>query len=149
EVLAVGDALFQKKCLNKMQDVGQQGRTVLFVSHNMPAITRLCGRTLLLAEGRVLQDGPSHKVVNFYLNSDLGTTAAREWRDLASAPGDDIVRLCAVRVVTEDGTITDLLDVRRPVGLQIEYEVLRSGYTLLPHFTVHTESGVLAFIAWD
>ena len=58
EVLAVGDARFQKKCLNKMQDVGQQGRTVLFVSHNMQAITRLCQRAILLEGGTMVQDGP-------------------------------------------------------------------------------------------
>ena len=86
EVLAVGDARFQKKCLNKMQDVGQHGRTVLFVSHNMPAITRLCERVILLDEGRVLQDGPSYQVVRTYLNSGLGTSAAREWSDPAKAP---------------------------------------------------------------
>src|SRR6266850_572767 len=72
EVLAVGDAAFQKKCLSKMQDVGRQGRTVLFVSHNMPAVTRLCPRTILLDQGRVLFDGPSSEVVGAYLNSGLG-----------------------------------------------------------------------------
>jgi lipopolysaccharide transport system ATP-binding protein len=149
EVLAVGDAAFQKKCLNKMQDVGQQGRTVLFVSHNMPAVTRLCERTILLNDGRIVQDGPSHKVVGAYLNSGLGTTAAREWKDLSKAPGNDIVRLCAVRVRTEDRQISEAVDVRKSVGIEIEYEVLKAGYNLLPHYTVHTESGVLAFIAWD
>src|SRR5215468_2845592 len=87
EVLAVGDIRFQKKCLGKMQDVGQQGRTVLFVSHNMPAITRLCERALRLDEGHVVQDGPSHRVVSAYLTSDVGTMAAREWPDPAQAPG--------------------------------------------------------------
>src|SRR6266849_2881953 len=87
EVLAVGDARFQKKCLNKMQDVGQQGRTVLFVSHNMSAITRLCERAILVEEGRILHDGPSSEVVAAYLASGLGTTAAREWPDSANAPG--------------------------------------------------------------
>ncbi len=77
EVLAVGDATFQKKCLNKMQDVGREGRTVFFVSHNMPAITRLCQRAILLNEGHILCDGPSHQVVGTYLNSGLGTTAVR------------------------------------------------------------------------
>src|SRR5690348_9588702 len=81
EVLAVGDVRFQKKCLNKMQDVGQQGRTVVFVSHSMAAITRLCSRTILLDEGRVLADGPTHQVVADYLNAGLGTSAEREWRD--------------------------------------------------------------------
>src|SRR5665213_3035185 len=63
EVLAVGDASFQKKCLAKMEDVGQHGRTVVFVSHNMMAVTRLCERTILLDEGRVVADGRSSDVV--------------------------------------------------------------------------------------
>ncbi len=149
EVLAVGDAGFQKKCLNKMEDVGRQGRTVLFVSHNMPAVTRLCGRAILLDEGRLLRDGPSHQVVGVYLNSSLGTTAAREWHDPTKAPGNDIVRLCAVRVRTEDGLITDAVDIRRAVGIEMEYEVLKAGYALWPHFTMHNEDGVYLFVAID
>ncbi|MCS6926686.1 MAG: ABC transporter ATP-binding protein, partial [Candidatus Binatia bacterium] len=69
EVLAVGDVNFQRKCLDKMQDVGQQGRTVLLVSHNMSAVTRLCERAVLLHQGQVIQDGPAHQVVSTYLNS--------------------------------------------------------------------------------
>src|SRR5499433_3462119 len=60
EVLAVGDVRFQNKCINKMQTIGDGGRTVLFVSHDMSAVTRLCPRTILLDDGRVLHDGPSH-----------------------------------------------------------------------------------------
>jgi len=149
EVLAVGDATFQKKCLNKMEDVGQQGRTVLFVSHTMPAVTRLCERTILLDEGHVLQDGPSYQVVSTYLTSGLGTTAAREWPDLAKAPGNHIVRLCAVRVRTEDGLVTETVDIRRPVGIEIEYEVLESGYALWPHFTLHNEEGIRVLVSFD
>jgi lipopolysaccharide transport system ATP-binding protein len=67
EVLAVGDASFQRKCLDKMQDVGRHGRTVLFVSHNIPAVTRLCDRAILLNEGRVVADGPAHKIASEYL----------------------------------------------------------------------------------
>jgi len=149
EVLAVGDAAFQKKCLNKMEDVGQQGRTVLFVSHNMPAITRLCERTILLDDGRVLEDGSSHRVVGVYLSSGLGTTAAREWLDPAQAPGDDVVRLCAVRVRTEDGETTDTVDIRQPVGIEIEYEVLKPDYALWPHFTLHNDEGIRIFVSFD
>ena len=96
EVLAVGDVAFQRKCLDKMQDVGKKGRTVLFVSHNMPAIARLCERTILLDSGGVREDGPSHRVVANYLSSDVGTTAAREWRDAAAAPGNRTARRRAV-----------------------------------------------------
>jgi lipopolysaccharide transport system ATP-binding protein len=149
EVLAVGDVRFQKKCLNKMQHVGQQGRTVFFVSHNMPAITRLCERTILLEEGRMIQDGPSHKVVSAYLNFELGTTAMREWPDSARAPGSEVVRLRAVRVRTGEGRITEAVDIRQPVGIEIEYDVLKPGYLLMPHFMLFNEEGVCAFSAHD
>src|SRR5437870_2431352 len=72
EVLAVGDAEFQKKCLKKMEETGRSGRTVLFVSHNMPSITRLCRRCVLLDEGVVRRDGPSAEVAADYLRSGAG-----------------------------------------------------------------------------
>jgi lipopolysaccharide transport system ATP-binding protein len=87
EVLAVGDADFQKKCLNKMDEVGTSGRTVLFVSHNMPAVTRLCTRALLMEEGRIIEEGTAEGIVRSYLNSGTGTSAYREWNDPAAAPG--------------------------------------------------------------
>jgi len=149
EVLAVGDSSFQKKCLNKMQDVGEQGRTVLFVSHNMPAVTRLCERTILLDEGGVLMDGPSYEVVGAYLSSGLGTTAVREWLDPAKAPASEAIRLRAVRVRTEDGQTAGTVDIRRPVGIEMEYEVLESGYTLMPHLVLYNQEGTLLFVAID
>ncbi len=149
EVLAVGDARFQKKCLNKMEDVGHQGRTVLFVSHNMPAITRLCERAILLDGGRKVLDGPSHRVVGAYMHSHLGTTAAREWPDLAKAPGDQIARLRAVRLRTEEGRLADTVDIRRPVEIEMEYEVLQSGRVLMPNFQFVNEEGMDIFSAHD
>lgn len=146
EVLAVGDGRFQRKCLDKMQDVGRQGRTVLFVSHNMPAITRLCPRTILLDAGQVISDGPSSQVVSAYLSSGLGTTAVRTWPDLNTAPGNDIVRLCAVRVCTEGGEVSDALDIRKPIAIEMEYEVLRSGHVLTPNYHFYNEEGVYSFV---
>jgi lipopolysaccharide transport system ATP-binding protein len=149
EVLAVGDAAFQKKCLQKMEDVGHQGRTVLFVSHNMPAVTRLCPRAILLEEGRVRQDGPAYQVAGGYLASGLGTTAIREWPNPETAPGREVVRLRAVRVRTQDGGIADAVDIRQPVAVEMEYEVLKSGYRLMPNFQFYTEEGIHAFSAHD
>ena len=149
EVLAVGDASFQKKCLNKMEDAGQQGRTVLFVSHDMTAITRLCQRAVWLDRGEVMRDGPSHQVAGAYLSSELGTTAAREWPDLNQAPGNDVVRLRAVRVRTEDGQISDVVDIRKPVGIEMEYEVLKAGSVLVPNLHFFVEEGVCAFASVD
>jgi lipopolysaccharide transport system ATP-binding protein len=149
EVLAVGDASFQRKCLNKMQSVSEQGRTVLFVSHDMTAVTRLCPRAILLEGGKVLHDGPAHEVVSSYLTSGLGTTAEREWNDPATAPGNDIARLRAVRVRTEDGRVTDAVDIRRPVGIEIEFTVLQSGHKLTPNFHVFNEEGINVFVTRD
>jgi lipopolysaccharide transport system ATP-binding protein len=149
EVLAVGDARFQKKCLNKMQDVGLHGRTILFVSHNMPAVTRLCERSILLEHGTLLRDGPSHQVISAYLNSGRGTMAEREWCSEAQAPGRDIARLRAVRVRTEDGKVAEAVDIRRPVGIEMEYDVLKSGYVLLPHYQFYNDDGICSFISFD
>ncbi len=149
EVLAVGDTSFQKKCLNKMQDIGQGGRTVLFVSHNMPAITRLCPRTVLLNDGKILCDDVSYRVVSTYLGSGLGTRAAKEWPDSNIAPGNEIVRLRAVRVRSENGRITDAVDIRKPVGIEMEYEVLRPDFVLVPNYHFFNEEGVYVFVAGD
>ncbi len=149
EVLAVGDARFQKKCLNKMQNVSQQGRTVLFVSHNMPSVTRLCPRTILLNEGGVLADGPSQEVVNLYMHSEKSSKAEREWRELSTAPGDEVVRLCAMRVKNEEGNVTETVDVREAVGIEIEYEVLKSRDMLLIYFHVVNEEGIEVFTSFQ
>src|SRR5436305_5238110 len=90
EVLAVGDAEFQKKCLDKMDDVRQRGRTILFVSHNMQDITRLCTRCVLLEKGKVRMDGIPERVAAAYLGSGRNTNAVQEWDDRATAPGDDL-----------------------------------------------------------
>ena len=149
EVLSVGDARFQKKCMNKMEEVGQQGRTVLFVSHNMPAITRLCERAILLHEGMVLQDGPSDQVVHAYLTSGTTTTALREWQDPTKAPGGEVVRLRAVRVRSENDQITNTMDIRKPVAIEMEYDVIKSGYVLLPHYDLYNDDGIHLFKALD
>src|SRR5262249_35861186 len=101
EVLAVGDLRFQKKCIGKMGEVAKTGRTVLYVAHNMPAISGLCQRAILMGQGRVVQDGDVHEVISSYLNSGMGTTAVREWTDTRLAPGGEIARLRAVRVLDE------------------------------------------------
>ncbi len=145
EVLAVGDAKFQQKCLEKMEDVGRRGRTVLFVSHNMPAIARLCSRTIMLDAGGVAADGPSHQVVGRYLSSDIGTTAEREWRDPASAPASRAARLRSVRVRGAGGEVTDAVDIRKPVGIEMEFEVLEDGWALSASYDFYNEEGLLLF----
>ncbi len=139
EVLAVGDTRFQKKCLTKMSAAGYAGRTVLFVSHNMGTIARLCPRAMLLEGGRLVKDGPSNEVVSAYLHGGSGTTAARE---IANPRGGDVARLRAVRVRTGDGAIAPVIDVRQSVAIEMEYDVLQPGRRLLPQFQLFNEEGV-------
>lgn len=146
EVLAVGDARFQRKCLDKMENVHQAGRTVIFVSHNMPAITRLCPRTIVLENGTISFDGPSHQAVASYLGAGARTNAAREWNDLATAPGDEIVRLRAVRVRSSDGQIRESVDIRRALGIEMEFEVLEAGHVLVPGYHFINQEGVRVFV---
>jgi lipopolysaccharide transport system ATP-binding protein len=149
EVLAVGDAAFQKKCMKKMEDVGQYGRTVLFVSHNMQAITRLCSRAILLNEGQLIADGPSSEIVSSYLSSGTGTTAECLWDDANKAPGKDIAKLRAVRIRTDDGHITESIDIRKPIEVEMEFEVLKGGYVLMPIFNFFNEEGIHVFFTLD
>ncbi|EAU54535.1 ABC transporter ATP-binding protein [Mariprofundus ferrooxydans] len=149
EVLAVGDATFQKKCMGKMQEVGKQGRTVLFVSHNMGTISRLCNRAILLNQGGVVADGPVHHVIKSYLQEGTGTGAWARWDDSATAPGDDVARLLSVRVCSEDGITSERVDIHKPVGIEVEYEVLKSGHVLQPNCHFFNSEGVYAFISID
>ena len=149
EVLAVGDAEFQKKCLTKMENVGEDGRTVLFVSHNMAAVTRLCQRGILLSAGHVIEDGSAADVVSTYLTSGLGTAMARDYPEDDSAPGDGSVKLRSVRIVDERGGDAEAVDIRRPVGVQMTYDVLQAGHILMPYFRLRNEEGVIIFSAID
>ena len=148
EVLAVGDAEFQKRCLGKMESFGQSGRTVLFVSHSMPTMARLCPRLLLLDGGRLIEDGPAEHVIGRYLHGDLGTSAHRVWRDRTTAPGDDWARLRSARVVDANGSTADVVDVSEPVGIEIAFDLLRRE-AVFPWIDVVDERGVLVFSALD
>jgi lipopolysaccharide transport system ATP-binding protein len=149
EVLAVGDAAFQKKCLGKMESVGQDGRTVLFVSHNMDAITRLCTRGILLESGSIIIDGPASDVAATYLHKGQGSVGERTWGDGVRAPGNATVRLRSVRLRTEDGAATASIDIRVPLGIEMEYEVLEAGQVLVPSLHLHNDQGVCVFVAHD
>lgn len=122
EVLSVGDAQFQKKCLGKMAEVGRSGRTVLFVSHSMPAIARLCTRVVLLERGEVVADGAAGDVVRQYLGTNDANLAAREWSDPASAPGDEFARLEGIRIRNGTGSVSAEHDIREPVTIEVSYQ---------------------------
>lgn len=150
EVLSVGDEEFQRKCLGKMDEVAGRGRTVLFVSHNLQSVTRLCERVLLMGGGRILMDAPAHEAVGEYLSAGARGTAVREWDDPETAPGGEVAHLRAVRIVNEKGEASDAIDTREGFRIEMEYEVTRPGHALRTNFTVwNHEEGVPAFSVFD
>jgi homopolymeric O-antigen transport system ATP-binding protein len=127
EVLAVGDAAFQRKCLGKMGDVAQSGRTVVFVSHNMAAVRNLCHEAILLDGGRVAQRGDTAEVIDAYLNRLFaGTTddGIIHW-DGADAPGGDEVKLLQVRAADPNGEHRGVFELSEPVRVELTYRVLK------------------------
>jgi lipopolysaccharide transport system ATP-binding protein len=149
EVLAVGDAEFQQRCLGRMEDLSGEGRTVLFVSHNMQAVNQLCDRAIWLEGGRIHEEGDPSDVVTHYLHSAFGSGSRISWPDDDSAPGDDLARLLSVRAVNEDGETVDTVDVRKPVGIEITFRVLRAGPPVFAKIKVHDRQGNIAFNAMD
>ncbi|MFN0058375.1 MAG: ABC transporter ATP-binding protein [Planctomycetota bacterium] len=147
EVLAVGDVQFQKRCLLKMEEVGRHGRTVLFVSHSMPIIVRLCTRALLLEDGHITRDGAPGDVVYEYTHQGKGLIAECEWRE--RAPADDCVRLNAVRVLNTAAGPCASFDVRDEVVVEFCYEVLAAGASYNAAFICHNQDGVVLFSSAD
>jgi lipopolysaccharide transport system ATP-binding protein len=121
EVLAVGDVQFQKKCLGKMGDVAKEGRTVLFVSHNMGAVQRLCTRCTWLYEGMIKAQGLVSKVITNYISDGLSNEAERRWPP-SEALGDDSFRLNLVRISQLPGIPNSRIDITKPFEVQIETE---------------------------
>ncbi len=122
EVLAVGDAEFQRKCLGKMKDVSRSGRTILFVSHNMTAIASLCSRVLWMHDGRVRMNGATDEVVRAYLSTYTQYGDERLWSLDKDAPGNDLVRLTGVSV--ERAKDTEVLTVADPFRVRVHYHNL-------------------------
>ena len=143
EVLAVGDAEFQKKCMGKMQDVAKGGRTVLFVSHSMAAIQSLCNKGIVLEAGSVAYDGPVDGAIDKYLEQLESIGTCRAWAP-ENAPQDDLFRLRKVEAVNGlDPTRPCLID--EPTDLVIEYEVLRDHPKISASIHLHTQ-GICAFV---
>jgi lipopolysaccharide transport system ATP-binding protein len=126
EVLAVGDAQFQRRCLGKMEEVAGKGRTVLFVSHNMAAIARFCNTCIWMDQGTVRETGDPETVVAKYLSTGIDETGEVLFADDGTAPGSEYARLLAVRIRNRQGEITSAPDSREPMLLEIEYRLLRN-----------------------
>ena len=143
EVLAVGDYTFQKKCLGRMGDVAGQGRTVLFVSHNMGAISALCSRAVLLDQGQVLAEGATQDVVASYISRGLDSSGEVVWETESEAPGTEVLKLHAVRVVSQ-GQVTSDVDIDEEVRVEVEYWNFEPGTCASVSIHLVDKSGVVA-----
>jgi len=148
EVLAVGDAAFQKKCLGKMESVADTGRTVLFVSHNMQAIRSLCTRVVLIEGGRLVKDGDTETVVRAYLEGAATHQSSLEWVD-GEGPGDSDARLVALRILDEDGEPSATVRSGRLFLVQMDFDVGRLDDALCVGFDVVQADGSVVFRSYQ
>jgi lipopolysaccharide transport system ATP-binding protein len=149
EVLAVGDAEFQRKCLGKMNDVAQQGRTVLFVSHNMSAILRLTQEAIVLKKGQLIKRAPTPEAVDFYLASGQAESGERVWEadeiPAASAP----FRPISLRLKDKSGKVVDTVRSTEPVTVEWEYQLSAPVTGLRVGMYLSTMRGEYVFTAFD
>lgn len=145
EVLAVGDADFQKKCLGKMKDVSaKEGRTVLFVSHNMVAVKNLCSRAVFLKHGKVVQTGRADEVVNYYLNQEFKGQLEQEYNQ-ANAPGNDIVSVKAIRVVPKMDPSQMVILPTTPIDVEFEFWLKQDNLNVNLSLFLYNISGEIIF----
>ena len=144
EVLAVGDAVFQKKCLGKMGEASHHGRTAILVSHNMLAVQTLCHSAIWLDQGQIRDYGPAGEIVHRYLRSVQSQHTERRWEDGDLASGDQNLRMRGVLARRADHG-TDIITVRTPLALDFEYTVLKPDLNLALIAAVHNEEGAIVF----
>src|SRR5215203_1629331 len=143
EVLAVGDAEFQKKCMGNMKDVSnQKGRTILFVSHNMTAISNLCSKAIWLDKGLIKDTGLPKDVVRAYLEKFAQPIAPREWNDASSAPGNELVRLKRTSVEAVD---LSYITVATAIKISCEFWCFAEGFTVNVNVQLNAEQGECVF----
>jgi lipopolysaccharide transport system ATP-binding protein len=141
EVLAVGDAAFQAKCLGRMGEVARSGRTVIFVSHNMPSIRQMCSRVVLLAGGQIERDGPAAEVIDHYLQHHNPAGSHEQLPGLIrQLPEDPAIAITAV-AVTQDGRPTDRPMTGRPLAVTVDYTVKKTSYGLRPWIQLYDAAG--------
>jgi lipopolysaccharide transport system ATP-binding protein len=143
EVLAVGDAAFQNKCLGKMSDIAGEGRTVLFVSHNMPAIKNLCHRALLLDGGTIEREGDAASVVQYYLQGDY-QNSKKVW-PAAERPGNESFKLNAIRILNTSGEEVSAVKLSESLAVEIDYEVVQPGAYVAFSLVLYDADGYALF----
>jgi lipopolysaccharide transport system ATP-binding protein len=158
EVLAVGDAAFQAKCLQRIKELQASGTTIVFISHDLTAVERLCQRVILMRKGQIASQGSARDVIREYhlgADSPLTSTASsqvgaeRSWHDDDTAPGNEALRLRSARVRTRDGETASGLDIREAVGIEVTYDVLEAGHVMIPNYHFVNQDGLHLFSIQD
>lgn len=147
EVLAVGDAQFQKKCLGKMEDVSKnEGRTVLFVSHQMTALSSLCNKGILLDKGKILFQGDVQAALNQYLSGYQKFDAFKEWT-VEENKGNADVRLCAIKIVDSNNSITNRIEIDKPFSIVVTIEVLKNDVEICHSIALYDMNENVIFVS--
>jgi lipopolysaccharide transport system ATP-binding protein len=145
EVLAVGDAEFQKKCIGKMEDVSKnEGRTVLFVSHNMSGIQALCNTSIWVDQGRIKQQGVVNEVIHDYQKKGFNVGQEKKWPN-DKAPGSEVVKLYRIAIVNKKIIPQNVFDIIDEVGVLFEYDVLEDGKVIWGGFNLFNADGINIF----
>jgi homopolymeric O-antigen transport system ATP-binding protein len=147
EVLAVGDLEFQKKCLQKMDSIAHGGRTVVFVSHNLGIIHRLCERAVLLRHGQVAEDGPAAGVIQAYLNDNLSHEGEWERPDTARVGKDVVLR--RAQILDKDGRVAGVVNCDEGLRVAVEYEVMRPTPNFEVGIALRNSEGVTVVVSLD
>lgn len=147
EVLAVGDAQFQKKCLGKMGDISKEGRTILFVSHNMQAIKQLCNKFISLSEGSLIEIGTDNKIMSNYLNRSQNTSNGKMIIEnmIEQTSKDEVLQLKRVQFWQNNHEVIDIIENGRELEIEIEYEVLKKTSGLRVYINVLDDFETLLF----
>lgn len=146
EVLAVGDAEFQKKCLGKMKDVSsKKGRTIIFVSHNMQALSSLCTTAIWLNKGNIVGSGDTYSVVNNYLSAYQRKLMKQEWNPHQDAPGNEFITMLSVELIPHLSNPLDPIDIRTPLTVKFRFNNRSDQVMLSTGLHLFTLSGECIF----
>lgn len=165
EVLAVGDAAFQRRCTDKMLQVADQGRTLLFVSHDMDAVNRICNRAVHMAHGRIINDskierehtqsdksGPTQTVSDItrsYIRSGIQMSSEVVWAEAEAPKFDDCVRLDAVRIIDQNGKPSSEFDVKANFVIEVKFTILEEKWPINVHVHLKDLAGHYLLVSMD
>jgi lipopolysaccharide transport system ATP-binding protein len=146
EVLAVGDAEFQKKCLGKMNDAStQKGRTIIFVSHNLQAVSNLCSNAIWLDKGSVRANGSAKTVINNYIGALHSKSWKKEFSNNEEAPGNDSIRVMYVELIPEVSDSLAVVDIRTPLTVKFRFYNAQDNIILSTDLLLFSASGECIF----